>query len=108
MNKIIEKIIYAFWINWSFYDIDKELNYLKNNITNNFLYRDVIDIGCWDGKISLKLIQVLKPKSFKWIDASKSLVKNAQKNWIQATVLDVEKKIFEWWFVNNVVSFTSF
>jgi len=92
MNKIIEKIIYAFGINGSFYNVTSELNSLQSSLPNDFQNRDVVDIGCGDGKISLKLIPILHPKSFKGIDASKSLIKTAQNNGVSATTLDAEKQ----------------
>lgn len=92
MNKIIEKIIYAFGINGSFYNVENELIALQSNLPNNFRNRDVVDIGCGDGKISLKLIPILQPKSFKGVDASRSLVKTAQINGVSAITLDVEKQ----------------
>jgi 2-polyprenyl-3-methyl-5-hydroxy-6-metoxy-1,4-benzoquinol methylase len=92
MKKIIEKIIYAFGINGSFYNVTNELNSLQSSLPDDFQNRDVVDIGCGDGKISLKLIPILRPKSFKGIDASRSLIKTAQNNGISAETLDVESQ----------------
>jgi len=90
---MIERIIYAFGINSSLYNTVKELSFLESNLPKEFTNRDVLDIGCGDGKMSLELKRILLPKSFKGIDASKFLVKNAQEKGILAMVSDAEKDV---------------
>ena len=68
------------------------MNSLQKNLPKNYLNRHVTDIGCGDGKISLKLIPILKPKSFIGIDLSKSLIKFAKKRGINAKVLNIENQ----------------
>jgi len=92
MNKIIEKLMYSFGINISGYNVKRELDYLHKNLPDMCKNRDVVDIGCGDGKISLKLIPILKPKSFLGIDLSKSLIKSAKKRGINAKVLNIENQ----------------
>lgn len=92
MNKIIEKLMYCFGINISAYNVKRELDYLHKNLPDTYKNRDVVDIGCGDGKISLKLITILKPKSFFGIDISKSLTKSAKKRGINVKVLNIENQ----------------
>jgi len=92
MNKIIEKLMYSFGINISGYNVKRELDYLHKNLPDMCKNRDVVDIGCGDGKIILKLIPILKPKSFLGIDLSKSLIKSAKKRGINAKVLNIENQ----------------
>ena len=90
MNKNIEKILYNTGINISAYNIDRELNYLERNLPSTHTNRNVVDIGCGDGKTSLKLIPIIKPKSFTGVDVSNQLIKTAKKRGIDASVLDIE------------------
>lgn len=59
MIKIFEKLAYSFGINLSCYNLKEELNLLKENLPTSYLNRDVIDIGCGDGKTSLQLKTIL-------------------------------------------------
>lgn len=90
VNKIFEKIIYAFGISGSFYNVRKELCLLQSNLPKEFINRDVLDIGCGDGKISLKLKEILHPTSFRGVDASRHLVRSAKKWGLSVTIFDVE------------------
>lgn len=92
MNKIVEKLLYSFGINFSAYDVPAELDILKKNLPKKFLKRNVIDIGCGDGKVSLMIKEILQPKSFIGIDLSKSLIMSARKRGLNARNLDVEKQ----------------
>ncbi len=89
-QKFIEKLVYSFGFNGSFYNIAKELEVLKQNLPANYLHREIVDIGCGDGSISLKLIPILQPKSFVGIDLYDSLVKRASAKGLTALVKDAE------------------
>lgn len=90
--KKLEKILYSFGTNFSIYDISHELALLREHIPSAFTSRDVIDIGCGDGKTSLKLRKILQPSSFTGVDISPALVKSAQDRGLKAKVVDVEKQ----------------
>lgn len=92
MNKLIEKLLYSFGINLSCYNVKYELNLLKENLPDSFKGRDVVDIGCGAGKVSLKLKEVVKSRTFEGIDLSKPLVESAKKRGLDASVLDVENQ----------------
>lgn len=92
MNKTIEKLMYSFGINISAYNVKRELDYLHKNLLDTYKNRDVVDIGCGSGKISLKLIPILKSKSFLGIDISRSLIKSAKKRGINANLLNIENQ----------------
>jgi 2-polyprenyl-3-methyl-5-hydroxy-6-metoxy-1,4-benzoquinol methylase len=89
-QKFVEKLIYSFGFNGSFYNIAKEIEVLKQNLPANYLHREIVDIGCGDGSISLKLIPILQPKSFIGIDLYSSLVKRASAKGLTALVKDAE------------------
>lgn len=90
MNKTIEKLMYSFGINISAYNVKRELDYLHKNLLDTYKNRDIVDIGCGNGKISLKLIPILKSKSFLGIDISRSLIKSAKRRGINANLLNIE------------------
>lgn len=92
MTKFLEKIFYCLGINFSGYDIDLEVEYLKKNIPNSYRKRNVTDIGGGDGEVSLKLMPVLKPTSFLLVDMYESFVKAARKRGLKAKKVDVEKQ----------------
>jgi len=94
MNKLVEKIMYSLGINFPAYNVSRELDLLQKNIPDDFLQRDVVDIGCGDGRLSLKLKQILKPKFFLGIDLSKSLIKSARKRGLNAKVLNIESQTY--------------
>lgn len=90
MRKIIEKIIYSFGINISGYDVLRELRILDKNLPENYKKRDIIDLGCGDGKISIKLMEIFNPKFFLGVDSSRQLIKKAKKRGINSEVRDIE------------------
>lgn len=89
MNKFTEKVFYSLGFNLSGYNVDLEIDCLKNNLPQQFKNRSVIDLGCGDGRVSLKLKGALQPKEYLGIDLYPSLVKSAQKKGIKAQVADL-------------------
>jgi len=61
-------------------------------LPQSFLQRHVIDLGCGDGRISVKLRRILKPKTFRGVDQSRALVRTAKQNNINAEMCDIEKE----------------
>lgn len=92
MKKILEKTLYSFGINISNYDVSKELNLMEKHLPESFRFRNVVDIGCGDGAVTVKLKEILKPNEIKGIDSSDELVKSAIKKKVNAEVLDIEKQ----------------
>ena len=88
LRKLIEKILYSIGLNLSAYDVKSELKLLKENLPDSFKKRKVIDIGCGDGRVSLKIRKVLEPKAFLGVDLSASLIFMAKKRGLDAEVLD--------------------
>lgn len=92
MNKLIERLFYSFGLNASFYNVKEEIQLLKDNLPESFKNRIVTDIGCGDGKVTLELIKVLKPKKIVCLDSSTSLINTAKKNGLNAKRVDIEKE----------------
>ncbi|MDX1536051.1 MAG: class I SAM-dependent methyltransferase [Candidatus Spechtbacterales bacterium] len=91
IRKKIEKILYSFGTSFSGYDVDIEIKYLKDNILDKYKNRDVVDIGCGDGKLSIRIKEVLEPESFLGVDLSDAMIASAQKKGLDARVLNVEE-----------------
>lgn len=92
MKKAFQKLIYSIGINVSAYDVDEELRLLKVHLPSDFKKRRVIDIGCGDGKTSLRLKKILKPISFEGVDLSSSLTSTAQKRGLDVKMKDVAEE----------------
>ncbi len=92
MRKLIEKTLYSFGMNSSFYNIAKELEILKENLPPSFKQREVTDIGCGDGYITLKLKKILEPVKISGVDYSKRLIKTARAKSISVKVADIENE----------------
>ncbi len=91
MNKAFEKLFYSLGFNLSGYNVDREIAGLEKNLPADFKQRSVIDLGCGDGQVSLKLKRVLKPRDFLGIDIHPALVKAAQKRGLNAQIRDISK-----------------
>lgn len=92
MKKTFQKIIYSLGINISAYNVDEEIRLLKAHLPSKFTKRRVVDVGCGDGKTSLKLRKILKPVFFQGVDLSPALISRAQKRGLNAQVKDVSKE----------------
>lgn len=66
---------------------------LENRIPQEFLRRDLDDLGCGDGKITLLLKELFHPKRLRGFDVNPALVKRARRNGIEAEVKDLNHEI---------------
>jgi len=74
--------------------IKRQLDFLRTKLPNDFKNRkELFDLGCGDGKITLKLREIFQPRKIKGCDLSPYLVEMAKKRGIDAKVLDLEKEI---------------
>lgn len=74
--------------------IKKQLDFLKEKLPNDFKNRnELFDLGCGDGRITLKLKDIFKPKNIKGCDVHPSLVEMAKKRGIDAKVIDLENEL---------------
>lgn len=92
MKKIIEKLIYSLGRSFSFYDVDKEMAVLEKNLPFAFKRRQVIDIGCGDGTVTMKLKKVLAPQTLLGLDIYPALVKRARSRGVTVEIRNVEKE----------------
>lgn len=71
--------------------IRKQLKFLKENIPEGFQYREMDDLGCGDGKITLLLKDIFLPRKLRAFDVNPALVKRARVKGIQAEVKNLEE-----------------
>jgi SAM-dependent methyltransferase len=90
--KFVEQLRYTFGVSFSNYAVDEELRSLKENLPEDFKNKQSVDLGCGDGKVSLKIKEFLDPESFLGVDLSESLVRSAIKKGLDAKVLDIENE----------------
>jgi len=95
--KILEKILYFPFGNNLFVGpgIKKDIEFLKKILPEEFKRKELFDLGCGDGKITLLLKKVFLPKKIYGCDLYPFLVKRAKKRGISAFVLDLEKEVPE-------------
>lgn len=71
--------------------IRKQLKYLKEIVPAAFQQRQMDDLGCGDGKITVQLKDIFLPKSLRGFDVNPGLVRRAQSKGIQAEVRNLEE-----------------
>ena len=70
--------------------IRRQLAFLKEKAPPNFKHRQLDDLGCGDGKITLLLREIFLPTRLRGFDVNPNLVKRARDRGIDADVRDLE------------------
>jgi len=73
--------------------IKDQLNFLKGILPEEFKGREMFDLGCGDGKVTVLLAEIFQPQKIFGCDVEESLVKKARKRGIEARVIDLEKEV---------------
>ena len=71
--------------------IKRQLKFLKEKAPPGFKYRQMDDLGCGDGKVTLLLKEIFLPKRLRGFDINPHHVKRARNRAIEAEVKDLEK-----------------
>jgi hypothetical protein len=66
---------------------------LQTRIPSEFQHRNLDDLGCGDGKITLLLKDLFQPQSLRGFDVHPALVKRARNKGINAEVIDLDMKL---------------
>ena len=69
------------------------LEALKEKVPQHFLQRELDDLGCGDGRITLILKEIFQPRTLRAFDVNTSLVKRARNRGIPAEVCDLENNL---------------
>lgn len=71
--------------------IRKQLEFLKENTPISFKHRQMDDLGCGDGKLTLLLKDILLPTRLRGFDINPRLVRRARNKGIEANVKNLEE-----------------
>ena len=76
---IVERLAYLFFGNNLVIGlhIKKQLEFLKEHIPPSFQHRKMDDLGCGDGKVTIRLKDIFLPMSFRYSSFIVSLLFNA-------------------------------
>jgi hypothetical protein len=70
--------------------VKEQIRVLADNLPPEFRLRDLDDLGCGDGKITLRLKEIFQPKRLRGFDVNQNLVKMARSKGIKAEVADLD------------------
>ena len=89
----IERLAYFFFGNNVIIGphIRKQLKFLKEIVPPAFQQRQMDDLGCGDGKVTLLLKEIFLPKRLRGFDIDPSLVRRARNKGIEAEVRNLDE-----------------
>jgi len=73
--------------------IEDQLKFLSEVLPSDFKGKEMYDLGCGDGKITVFLKKFFESKLVFGCDASGGLVKRAKKRGVESKVVDLEKEV---------------
>ncbi|MFC2062610.1 class I SAM-dependent methyltransferase [Chloroflexota bacterium] len=73
--------------------IRKQLDFLREIISPVFQQRQMDDLGCGDGKVTLLLQEIFSPRSLRGFDVNPGLVRRARSRGINAEVRNLSEDI---------------
>ena len=81
---------YNLFIGWH---IKKQLDYLQGILPPGFKHRQMDDLGCGDGRITLLLEAIFQPSSLRGFDVNPSMVRRARKRGVKAEVKNLNVEV---------------
>ncbi len=92
VNSRLQKIVYAIFGTNFFIgnQIKDQIQMLRDRLPPEFKRRELDDLGCGDGKITLRLQVVFEPRRLRGFDINPALVKRARKSGIDARLQDLD------------------
>ncbi len=91
----IQKVVY-FLFGTNFVigrQIKSQIRWLSEQVPPEFKGRKLDDLGCGDGKITVRLKQVFQPASLRGFDVNLGLVMRARMRGIEAETLDLDARL---------------
>jgi hypothetical protein len=90
---IVERLAYLFFGNNLVIGlhIKKQLELLREHIPSSFQHRRMDDLGCGDGKVTVRLKDIFLPESLRCFDINPGLVRRASKKGFYAEVMNLEQ-----------------
>jgi SAM-dependent methyltransferase len=91
----IQSTLYS-WFGTNFIigpQIKNQIKMLAEKIPAEFQQRELDDLGCGDGKITVLLRELFRPWKLRGFDVNPSLVRRARSKGIQADVMNLERSV---------------
>lgn len=90
---IVEKLAYLLFGNNLVVGlhIKKQLEFLREHIPPSFQHRKMDDLGCGDGKVTIRLKEIFLPESLRCFDVNPGLVRRSSKKGFCAEAIDLNK-----------------
>ncbi len=73
--------------------IKKQLSFLKEIAPSTFQQRQMDDLGCGDGRVTLLLREIFLPRMLRGFDINPGLVRRARKRGIEAEVKNLDEEM---------------
>jgi hypothetical protein len=73
--------------------IKAQLKWLDGQLPEEFKGRELDDLGCGDGKITVRLKTLFKPKRLRGFDVNPGLVLRAKLRGVEAEVMDLDRRL---------------
>jgi SAM-dependent methyltransferase len=91
----LEKIAYSFFGNNLVIGshIKKQLAFLKEIVPAELQQREMDDLGCGDGKVTVLLEKIFQPRKLRGFDINRSLVRRARSRGINAQIIDLNRQV---------------
>ena len=70
---------------------DPLFEFVKSKIPKEFLYKEIWDLGCGDGKNTIRIRKVFQPKSIVACDRSEPMLSRAKKEGLDVQLIDFNK-----------------
>ncbi len=92
IHTFVQRVVYAvFGTNFLIGpQIRDQIRILENRIPEDFKNRELDDLGCGDGKITILLREAFQPRRLRGFDVQLSLIKRARSRGIDAQVQDLD------------------
>jgi hypothetical protein len=92
-HAIVEGLAYLFFGNNLVIGlhIKKQLEFLREHIPPSFQHRKMDDLGCGDGKVTIRLKDIFLPESLRCFDINPGLVRRAGKKGFCTEVMNLEQ-----------------
>ena len=91
----LEKIAYSFFGNNLIIGshIKKQLTFLKEIVPAELQQREMDDLGCGDGQVTVLLEKIFQPRKLRGFDINRGLVRRARNRGIDAKIIDLNRQV---------------
>lgn len=92
MQNRMASLFYTIFGSMSQFGHKAHIEFLRQRIPDEFKGRGLVDLGCGDGRNTLRLVEIFEPSSIVGYDLHPALVIRSRRRGIEAHVADIEKE----------------